>query len=1033
MKHQFLAIILSLASMGAMAQQNCSSALTIAPSNSCSYTSHTTNGTEYWLKFTATSKNVNISLVTTQFGTNATHIHNLQLLDGTCSNQTIIAEDELPFENTRDRLAIDLDASSLTIGNTYYIRAERQATIGTCDKLTCRASNSTSPTTFQLCVENINVILPLDFGLEPPLSSRAYVTNRGQLRDINGQSVPDVKLYTLHTNPAVFIADSYTSFVFQKSDSSANTPDSLHRVDMSLVGANHGRRIFKAEQNTGITNFFYPHTPSGITGNKSYSRSVCNEVYPFIDMQFYSNREGVKFYFIVKPGGNADDIILRFDGASSINVMPGGGLKVNTSLGTMEYEVPHAYQVNGGSQVVPMPWQAEFIQLSSNTVKFDIRNYPANMPLFIQVDQGHSQAPQHINTPEWSMYFGGNGYDEGTGVTTDTDGNPYFTGFTSSNGFPPLAGGQQGSFEGVFDAYIAKFGSASGASTGFVPNADKLQWATYYGGSGDDRGLGITTAGNGTSGRVYVTGYTESSNLLTYNNAGIYNQNALTGTRDAFIIGLDNFSGGQNQSNRWATYFGGNGIDMGNSITKDATGNIYIGGSSSTNFYSANTCVAPTDGGFPQCNTSGVYNNGNAYGGGLADGFVAKFDNTSQLTWSSFYGGGNEDAINGIALDPTGNLWVTGKTASSADFPIAASGSQYNQNFGGGSFDAFVTKFSSAGSLLYSSFFGGSGDDIGFSIAIDGLSNVYFAGQTSSSTPACVSCVCTTPGAGEFPLCNQTGAYFQGSGSSGSYGGGPTDGFIAKFDNAASFRWGTYYGGNSSDVIKGLTTDYLDQVYFTGQTSSASPVANLYKFGNAWDHNQNTLSGPSDAILGYFDASNVRKYSTYYSNIAGATLDEASNSIAVFATGGSNHHWYITGLTNTGPTGFYTMFGFNCCPNGYNQPNNGGGTDAFVARFSMNAMWMDVEDLSSSKADEVIVFPNPSSHAITVQFTLDLMENVSMEIFSITGQRLKTVATQKQTGAVSQIVDFSDFSNGIYLLQIKIGNRLASKKIIKHD
>lgn len=197
------------------AQQTCVTAVNTTPTAICNYSTHTTNGTEYWLKFVASSPTVNISLVTVKFGINAPHIHNLALLTGSCGSQTLLAEDELPFVADAKELAIDLNASGLVVGQTYYIRAIRYATeVGqVCDKTGCTANGSSDPTSFDICVQDINVIIPLDFGLELPSSGYSYQTNRGQIVDLNGNKRPDIKLYTPALTP-LFISGKIPFLMF---------------------------------------------------------------------------------------------------------------------------------------------------------------------------------------------------------------------------------------------------------------------------------------------------------------------------------------------------------------------------------------------------------------------------------------------------------------------------------------------------------------------------------------------------------------------------------------------------------------------------------------------------------------------------------------------------------------------------------------------------------------------------------------------------------------------------------------------------
>jgi hypothetical protein len=251
----FLALFISLTVL--KAQQTCVTAVNIVPTATCNYSTHTTTGTDYWFKFSATSPTVNISLVTVKFDLNATHIHNLALYSGSCSNPILVADDELPFVEDAKELAIDLNASGLIVGQTYFLKATRLATNTICDKGTCTANGSTDPTVFDICVQDIDVIIPLDFGLEAPSISHSYTTNRGQLVDTDGNLRPEIKLYNDRMNPSVFIAENKISYVFAKIDTNIVTPDTLHRVDMTLVGSNSNIRPFKTEQTLGYLNFFF--------------------------------------------------------------------------------------------------------------------------------------------------------------------------------------------------------------------------------------------------------------------------------------------------------------------------------------------------------------------------------------------------------------------------------------------------------------------------------------------------------------------------------------------------------------------------------------------------------------------------------------------------------------------------------------------------------------------------------------------------------------------------------------------------------
>jgi hypothetical protein len=277
---------------------------------------------------------------------------------------------------------------------------------------------------------------------------------------------------------------------------------------MALVGGNP-TKVFKTEQTTDITNYFLAHIPNGVVNNKSYSRAVCNEVYTNIDMQYYSNQDGIKYYFIVKPGGDPDDIVMKFDGANSINVTPIGGLEIVTSLGILDFEPPHAYRVNPAGNVVPMPWQAKFeaIPSSTNEVKLKTHPYDPIMPLFIQIDRGHSQNKQGIANMEWSTFYGGSGLEWATSIKNDISGNIYVSGNSQGGGFPLTLGAFQTNSSNV-DGVLIKFNSLR-----------QIQWATYFGGTNNDDANSIVISNN----KLYVSGLTSSTNFPIVNKVGAYN------------------------------------------------------------------------------------------------------------------------------------------------------------------------------------------------------------------------------------------------------------------------------------------------------------------------------------------------------------------------------------------------------------------------------------------------------------------------------------------------------------------------------
>jgi hypothetical protein len=294
---------------------------------------------------------------------------------------------------------------------------------------------------------------------------------------------------------------------------------------------------------------------------------------------------------------------------------------------------------------------------------------------------------------EYSTYHGGSSSDVGYGIAVNSS-EAYVTGMTDSNDFPTAGTPAQDTLGGGQDAFVSKVNAGGTA----------LTYSTYLGGRFDDYGQSIAVD---SSGSAYVTGRTVSTNFPT---EGSPYQSARAGGNDAFVTKVNS----DGTAFTYSTYLGGTLDDYGQSIAIDTSGNAYVaGGTYSSDF--------PTQGTPAQSSNAG----------GL-DVFVTKLNSTgsSPLVYSTYLGGSSTDEGYGIAVDSNNYAYVTGRTSSSG---LSTTSNAVQTTIGGG-YDAFIAKLNTtASSLLYLTYLGGTALEYGRSIAVDSSENVYVTGQTDSS------------------------------------------------------------------------------------------------------------------------------------------------------------------------------------------------------------------------------------------------------------------------------------------------------------
>ncbi len=459
----------------------------------------------------------------------------------------------------------------------------------------------------------------------------------------------------------------------------------------------------------------------------------------------------------------------------------------------------------------------------------------------------------------FSGYFGGSSQSAITAVAVNSYYNIVVAGWTASTNLP-ASGGAKTSYAGGVDAFVA----------GFSPAGGTLLFCTYLGGSGDDRAFGVAVD---SANNTYITGQTSSSNFPVVNGY----QTHLSGTRDAFVAKL-NAAG---NALVFSTYLGGKGVDLGNGIVVDSGGEpVIVGDTTSSNL--------PV--------TSQAFQPGLA---GVQNAFVAKLAATGKsLVFMTYLGGNATDHGAAIALDPSNALWIGGATYSTT----LPSVTPFQPASGGGQ-DGFLAKLSSDGTALaFCSYIGGSGgspsapEEVN-AVALTNLGVVAVGGTTSSP---------------DFPI--QIPIFQQ------TYGGGNTDGFIARIGTNYALLSSGYVGGSGDDGITAIAVDAEKEVYIGGYTSSTDfPTANPIQSSNHGGLDGFVLKTGWSSII----------YSTYLGgsgsdSVTALAVDSLTSLVAVGTTGSSS--FPVSGHIGTWPGSQISSFITKLVPNfkavAVNQPSD---------------------------------------------------------------------------------------------------------------
>jgi gliding motility-associated-like protein len=493
-----------------------------------------------------------------------------------------------------------------------------------------------------------------------------------------------------------------------------------HFYNVDFVGASPTIKTEGEKPLDTYNNYFIGTDPTKwASGCRIYGAVTLKDVYPNVDVRYYSYNGKIKYDILVHPGGDVSRIAMRYDGVDGIRIK-NNQLVIKTSVGEIRELSPYSYQPDkAGRRTVDCRYK-----LRNNVVTFDIDKdaYARNSTLVIDP------------AIEFATFTGSAANNWGYTATYGPDGSFYAGGIVFSNGFPVAP--TPGAFQGVFQGGVndGAYGTSNGVDIGimkFNPSGSNRVYATYLGGGGNEQphSLIVDNAGN-----LVVAGRTNSSAYP------LFPAGNTRGPGGAYDIILTKFN---------------------------ASGTALLGSVK--------------------------------VGGGGDDGVNIRIGRAGPSSLQQYYG---DDARSEVILDANNNVLLASCTRS-GNFPLLG---PVQGSIGGGSQDGVILKFSpNLNNLLFSSYFGGGGDDAAYVLSINPLNgNIYVAGGTSSNN---------LPG----PV---TGSLFTGN-------QGGIDGFVTVLDpNGSSIIKTSYIGTGGTDQVYGIQFDARGFPYVMGTTTAAWPVVN---------------------------------------------------------------------------------------------------------------------------------------------------------------------------------------------------------------
>ena len=815
--------------------------------------------------------------------------------------------------------------------------------------------------------------------------------NNGQLQNTTGQAEPDVAFINERDYPRSYIQKNKISYVVERADASTrekihashtdttinwNVTDSLLRVDMVFQGAGAGR-IQPFDEKRFYKNYFLSYFDAKRI--QTYQKLIKFDLWREVDLVLANAQFGLDLSLTCNPGFKESSLQWSYQGADSVAVLQNDTICIYTPFGNLTYALQEAYQINSSGQQVLLGWTPDY-QINNGIVSLALGTYNPALPLIIRQSKaqgGGAGGGGSNGNLDWSTFYGGSQQEILNDVATDKFGNAIVTGSTKSDNFPVTTGAFQYQHVLNLDIQLVKFNE----------NTLTNEWATYYGGSGADRGYGIAADSDGD---IVAVGFSGSSDFPIENEL---QTNSSSGR--AALLKLDE----SGAIRYWASQYGPlYDFAVSEDLAVDNNDNVYI--------------VGHTAESLPVVSQSGTTSY--ATGGG----FILKLSPGGSPLWATNFGHG-ACRVNGVTTDNAGNVYLAGSSRSGD--PIIGYNPNYTSFYGGSFSDAFIAKLGSDDNVEWGSWIGGNNLDEAEEIAVSDNGKVCIVGGTTSNTG--------------FALLNALPNNTSYGGDDGQTPIGGTDhhgdGFITEFASNGSLLFSTYFGGAQRDACLSVKYDAYGQIYVSGYSGSSNGTWLTSTQGSISGlFHQNNFAGLGDAFIAALNPGRDLVWGTYF----GGTYAEIAYGLAI----NNNDEMYVAGWTESSglddppyfplkdPSGTQDYFQDMLNLNSLGQGDIG---DGFIARFNLFPITslVSVSEMSNNKS-LLTIFPNPNHGEFRISDNLINEGITDIRIYSLDG---RNVYQSRPTLSENIEISVPDLTVGVYMLVIQTDENSYSGKFVK--